>query len=112
MEIIITKKNFWKLSFLLGFIMFIFGCVFNFTYLYYKDTVTLYCEYGGTEIYNKTDLNKLDKVCDGVNIYKYNDNTGLGVYFPNREAVEKANNECCLNHQQDFYTPINISIYG
>lgn len=82
MDIELTRKQFWIVSVGLGILLFIISMSVNMIGLYYDDEVTIKCTNGSTEKYNKSDLNIVDIVCGGDNIYKYNDNSGLGAYFP------------------------------
>lgn len=82
MNIELTNKQFWIVSVLLGLALFFVSMCVNMIGLYYDDDVSIRCTNGSIEIYNKSDLNKLDSVCGGINVYKYNDNSGLGAYFP------------------------------
>ena len=94
MDIVLTRKQMWAVGGVLGIIMFICGMSFNMIYLYYDDTITIQCSDGTQMLYNKTDLNNLTYLCSGdINIYKYNDNTGLGAYFPDEIAVKKVEYE-------------------
>jgi len=95
MDIELTKKQFWIVSILLGFALFIVSMSVNMIGLYYSDEVKIKCIDGSIETYNKTDLNYLDSVCGGENVYKYNDNTGLGAYFPKNNNI-KFNNSINL----------------
>jgi len=51
------------------------------------------CSDGTKEIYSKTELHLQQEICDNTNYYKYNDNRGLGAYFPNKEAVNRVISE-------------------
>ena len=91
MNINLTRKQFWIVSFILGILMFIVSMTVNMIGLYYDDEIKIGCSNGSVKIYNKTDLNKLDKLCDDdINIYKYNNNSGLGAYFPDKRQVNRA----------------------
>lgn len=90
MDIVLTKKQFWITGVVLGVLMFLVSITINMVYLYNKDDITINCINGSEETYLKENLNYIDSVCGGVNIYKYNDNTGLWAYYPNREMVQIA----------------------
>jgi len=93
MEINLTRKQFWIVSILLGLALFTVSMVINMIGLYYNEEVKIGCTNGSIEIYNKSQLNGLKSVCGGANVYKYNDNTGLGAYFPNKRLVNLAIDE-------------------
>lgn len=96
MNIELTRKQFWIVSTLLGLLLFFVSMCVNMIGLYYSDEVSIRCINGSVETYNKTDLNLLDKVCGGTNTYKYNDNSGLGAYFPikvNNGVFDELNNK-------------------
>jgi len=94
MEINFTRKQFWMVSSILGILLFMVSMSINMIGLYYNDEVKISCSDGSFNIYNKSDLNSLNLLCDNdVNIYKYNDNTGLGTYFPDKLKVQMAISE-------------------
>lgn len=111
MDININKKQMWIIATLLGIFMFIFGMSINIYYMYKNPYVDIYCQNGSVIKYNKSELNEYDYVCDGkdINIYKYNDNEGLGVYFPEKDKIELVMNE---NSKQSIYITDNINNYG
>lgn len=93
MEVNLSKRQAYFLSVILGILLFMISIFVNLIGMYYDDEVILACSNGSTERYNKTDLNNINTVCSDVNIYKYNDNDGLGVYFPNKLKINIAISE-------------------
>jgi len=93
MEVNLTRKQFWIVSVLLGLVLFIISLTINMIGLYYNEEVKIGCTNGSIEIYNKSELNTLKSVCGGANVYKYNDNTGLGAYFPDKKRMNLAISE-------------------
>ena len=99
MEFIVTKKQIYLIGVILGVLMTIFGFCAQLSYMYYNDDVKIYCDNGTIEMYKKNELNDIIFYCDNqINIYKYNDNSGLGVYFPNKDRVKLALNQQNLNN--------------
>lgn len=91
MDVELTRKQFWIVSTILGLLLFIVSMSVNMIGLYYDNEVKISCSDGSYKVYNKSDLNSLNLLCENdVNIYKYNDNTGLGVYFPDKDKIEIA----------------------
>ena len=93
MEVNLTRKQFWVVSILLGLALFTISMIINMAGLYYSEDVKIACINGSTETYNKFELNRINSVCGGVNVYKYNDNTGLGAYFPDKKRMNIAISE-------------------
>ena len=90
MDVNLTRKQFWVVSIILGLILFIVSLSINMIGLYYNEEVKISCTNGSIEIYNKSELNSIKSVCGGVNVYKYNDNTGLGAYLPDKMLINLA----------------------
>ena len=61
----------------------------TFIIVYAQQGIIVKCDNGKKEVYNKSNINEAKEICGGVNIYKYNDNSGLGAYFLNQEAVNR-----------------------
>lgn len=88
------KKPFMtKKQYLQSFALSIAMLTLTFTIVYFQDNITVPCSDGTKEIYSKTELHLQQEICDNTNYYKYNDNRGLGAYFPNKEAVNRVISE-------------------
>ncbi len=72
-----------------SFLLALFMLIATFSIVYLEETITVPCVDGTEEKYFKSELHLQKEICGGVNYYKYNDNTGLGAYFPDKEAVNK-----------------------
>lgn len=80
----ISKKQ-WLQGITLG----IWMIIITFTIIYFQSSITVSCPDGNKEAYLKSEIHQAKEICGSINIYKYNDNLGLGAYFPDKDAVNR-----------------------
>lgn len=85
------KPFFTKREIIISILLGIFAISFSYVQLYFDKKLEFTCEYGKKEVYYKSNLSEYKLLCGKPNPYIYNDNTGFGIFFPNKRTKDYIN---------------------